>query len=172
MPPPAMVARLPERVLLLSISVPELTIPPPVSALPFWMVRPEIATVKPLPISNTLDELFPLIVRLEAPGPLIVRFLLIKSSPLVSVMVAGRVRLKLMVSPGAAAAIASRSDPGPLSAWFVTVIAAAKAGTAPKTASITVRTRRRLAKGEAKIAINLRALGFITHLYLQPAPLI
>jgi hypothetical protein len=61
-----------------------------------------------------------------------------------------------MVSPGAAAAIASRSDPGPLSAWFVTVIAAAKAGTALKTAD---------AKRKTKIPINnLCVLGFTTHL--------
>ncbi|PYU02338.1 MAG: hypothetical protein DMG38_00685 [Acidobacteria bacterium] len=105
---------------------------------------------------NTLDELFPLIARLEAPGPLIVRFLLIKSSPLVRVMVP--VTPKLIVSPDDALAIESRSEPGPLSARLVTVIVAAKAGRALKTAA---------AKSEAKIPINsLCALGFTSHLYI------
>src|SRR6266496_3394588 len=60
-------------------------------------------------------------VRLPEPGPRIVRSLSINSSPLVSVMVSPVE--KLMVSPGVALAIASRNEPGPLSAVVVTVAA-------------------------------------------------
>jgi len=51
--------------------------PPPLAApvaFPLAMVRPEIVTVVPALISNTLDELLPLTERLDAPGPLIVKF--------------------------------------------------------------------------------------------------
>src|SRR5579862_8265664 len=114
---------------------PLLTIPPPPApGFPFVMVRPEIPTTEGAPISNTLDKLFPLTERLDAPGPLMVRVLLIKSSPVVSVIVP--VTLKLMVSPGEVFAIAARRDPAPLSARLVTVIVAPKAGTALKTATI------------------------------------
>jgi hypothetical protein len=45
------------------------------------------------------------------------------------------VTLELIVSPGAAAAIASRSEPAPLSFVLVTVMVAPKTGNALKTAS-------------------------------------
>ena len=61
------------------------------------------------------------ISRLLAPGPEMIRSLSIRSSPLVSVMVLPVA--KLIVSPGAAPAIASRSEPGPSSAVVVTVAA-------------------------------------------------
>src|SRR5258708_4161291 len=129
-------AELPETMLSRSISVPALKIPPPlVLVLPFSMVTPDMVTL-PAVIEKTCTALFPLIARLEAPGPLIVRFELIVSV-LASVIVAGEARLKLMVSPGAAVVIAFRSDPAPLSLLFVTVMVAPKAGDALKTVSIT-----------------------------------
>ena len=84
------------------------------------MVTPEIFTVIPPPIEKTSTALFPLIATLAAPGPLMVRLVLIVSV-LARVMVAGDARLKLMVSPETAFAIASRSEPKPLSLVFVTV---------------------------------------------------
>src|SRR6266436_6724339 len=62
--------------------------------------------------------------RLVAPGPEMVKFLLINNSPLVSVI--EPVTEKVMTSPGAAPAIAARKEPGPLSAVVVTT--AARAG--------------------------------------------
>src|SRR5438105_6347479 len=125
MPPPASPpqarAELPERMLSVTVVVPKLMMPPPPSATPFWMVRPEMATV-PLTMLNTRDEWLPLIAKLEAPGPLIVRSLLITSSPEASVIVAGSGRLKSIVPPGATLAIASRSEPIPLLFVFVTAI--------------------------------------------------
>ena len=64
-----------------------------------------------------------------------VRFLLITSSPLVKVMFP--VTPKTMVSPGLAVAIASRSEPGPLSFRFVTVSVAARTGEALENARTT-----------------------------------
>src|SRR3989442_2889351 len=75
------------------------------------------------------------ITRLLAPGPAMIRFLLIRSSPLVSVMVLPLE--KSIVSPGAALAIASRNEPGPASSVVVTV--AARAGWDSRTA---IRTKR------------------------------
>src|SRR5882724_3244780 len=61
------------------------------------------------------------ITRLLAPGPAMIRSLSIRSSPLVSVMVL--TLEKLIVSPEAALAMASRNEPGPSSAVVVTVAA-------------------------------------------------
>ena len=71
-----------------------------------------------------------MIARLDVPGPVIVRFLPIKRAPLVNVIVAGYIRLKLMVSPGLAAAIASRNVPAPLLFVLVTVMVLPKTGDA------------------------------------------
>jgi hypothetical protein len=58
------------------------------------IVSPEIVTLE------TMTNWFPLIVSKFAPGPLIVRFLLITSEPLVSVIVCPlSEESKLMVSP-------------------------------------------------------------------------
>src|ERR1035441_10841158 len=60
-----------------------------------------------------------------------VRFFATSSSPLVKVMVPAT--LKLIVSPGGALAIASRNEPGPLSARLLTVPASACRAVVPTT---------------------------------------
>ncbi len=67
-------------------------------------------------------------VNRSAPGPLIVRLLLINNSALVSV-IAVSPPAKSIVSPAAASRIACRSVPAPLSALLVTVRANAEFGT-------------------------------------------
>jgi hypothetical protein len=91
------------------------------------MVSPEIVTVFDCPTWKTRLPLFALTVSLVAPGPEITRLLLINSSPLVRVIVAGNESAKLMLSFAPAAAIAARKVPGPLSAVLVTVIVPATA---------------------------------------------
>src|SRR5580704_14465594 len=91
--PPPLVAELPEMVLLVKVTMPPLLkMPPPLAELPFSMVRPEMNTVT-LVIQNTEPTaalLFPLTARMDAPGPLMVRFWLIVSPqpalPVVSVI--------------------------------------------------------------------------------------
>jgi hypothetical protein len=63
-------------------------------------------------------------VKRVAPGPAMVRSLSITNSPLVRVTVV-TLGAKLIVSPGEAAMIACRKEPGPLSFPFVTVMVAA-----------------------------------------------
>jgi hypothetical protein len=75
----------------------------------------------PTPTLKARDELLPLTVKRLAPGPEIVRLLLMGISPVVSVMAAGSGRLNMMVSPEAALFIASLNEPAPLSAVLVTV---------------------------------------------------
>ena len=84
--------------------------PPESSVLPFRMVKADMTTVA-VPKSAIVKtrELFPPIARLEAPGPLIVRFFRMESAPLDSVI--APLTLKLIVSPAEALAIASRSEP-------------------------------------------------------------
>src|SRR5438067_649484 len=75
----------------------------------------------------------PLIARREAPGPIMVSDLLPLLSivsALLTVMVAGYARLKLIVSLSAAVAIASRNEPGPLSFVFVTMMVLPNTGKA------------------------------------------
>src|SRR2546430_2057785 len=67
--------------------------------------------------------------RTPDPGPAITRSLSIKSSPLVSTM--APVTAKSIVEPEGAVAMASRRDPGPLSAVETTVI-----GTTARTARL------------------------------------
>ena len=86
MPPPS-VLLLPDRMLLLMVSVPEFPMPPAKESLPWEMVRSEIVTMAPLETRKTSDTLFPLIVSLSAPGPLIVTSPLMTNSPVVSVIV-------------------------------------------------------------------------------------
>src|SRR5262245_49647868 len=74
--------------------------------------------------------LFPLMARFEAPGPLIVRSLLINKRSVVKVTVAGYKRLKSIVSPETAFVIASRREPRPPSFVLVTVMVLPKAGRA------------------------------------------
>src|SRR5437762_1905667 len=63
-----------------------------------------------------------------APGPLMVMFLLITSSPLVRPMMP--VTAKVIVSPSFASASACRNEPGPPSLVLVTVMMFASADTA------------------------------------------
>src|ERR1039458_914443 len=84
--PPAYEAPLAVTVQLLNIKVgPQFRIPPPWSALPFVIVKP-LTVALPVPDrSKTRLELLPLTVRFVAPGPLMVRLLVITSSPLVRI---------------------------------------------------------------------------------------
>ena len=100
---------LPETTQLLRFRVPLFEMPPPDSlfgALPLVTVKPEIVTVKLEPILNTRLALLPETVNRFAPGPLMVRFELIESSPEVSVIVRGV--LKTVLSKRMS------SNPGPL----------------------------------------------------------
>src|SRR5436309_2564165 len=139
MPPPKLELPLPplvelfEIVPLVMVRVPALIIPPPwlvppEVTFPLAIVRSDIATVLPDWILTTRLTLFPLIVSTLAPGPLIVRFLSISSSPLVRVIVAGppavRPEAKVIVSPGQAVLIASRKLPAPVSLVLVTTSSA------------------------------------------------
>src|SRR5258708_38338628 len=97
------------------------------------MVRPEMVTltlvdaISKMRKFGVLDAALRCTLNRFAPGPLIVRFLLINNSSLVSVIVV-RLAAKLIVSPRAAVAIACRSVqavPGqvqPASAPLFTVI--------------------------------------------------
>src|SRR6185369_1443833 len=87
---------------------------------------PESVTVTPGMIENTATVLFPVMVKLNGPGPLTVRLVLMVSM-LLRLMVP--VTLKLMVSPEEADAIAARNEPGPLSLVFDTVTTLAAIGT-------------------------------------------
>jgi len=82
-------------------------------------------------MTKTGTESAPLIARADAPGPVMVKDLsaaLSIVSAVLIVMVAGRTRLKLIVSPLAEASMAARSEPGPLSFVFVTMSVLPNAG--------------------------------------------
>ena len=84
--------------------------PVPAPPVPSLMVKPLISTVLPALIRNTRLALLPLIAKLPAPGPVMVRSSLMVSAPLVRVMVPAT--LKVIVSAPTAAfasAIAWRS---------------------------------------------------------------
>ena len=89
------------------------------------MVTLEMVTAFDGAIWNTRPTWLPSTARLPSPGPKMVRLFVKESSPLVSVIVAGVVTEKVIVSPLAARAMAARSEPGPLSAVFETVMVAA-----------------------------------------------
>jgi hypothetical protein len=96
-------------------------------------------------MKNTRLELSPLIVSAFAPGPTMLTFLLMTSSPVFSVIVP--VTEKLMVSPSAASASALRNEPSPLSLLFDTVIVNAdtRAGPSKATTAMMAKARRRVA---------------------------
>ena len=72
MPPPWESEVFPVTVQLVTVSVPLLSMPPPSPViLPFSMVRPEIKTVAPESTRKITELLSPLIARLDAPGPAI-----------------------------------------------------------------------------------------------------
>src|SRR6266550_1451820 len=128
MPPPKLIVppltELPESVLLLTFNVPALLMPPPEATLnPLAIVRPSSVTVAPEALMlKTRVPLLPERVSRFAPGPLIVRFLLITNSPVVSVMGLARPAAKVIVPPSQAWKIVSRRDPAPLSLLFVTTV--------------------------------------------------
>src|ERR1700686_355871 len=84
--------------------------------------------------------LLPLIVKTFAPGPVIVRFLSISNSPVVSVMVPTTLGAKVIVLPGQALLMMARKEPAPVSLLLVTSVApqltviVAVAGLPPKPA--------------------------------------
>ena len=128
--PPPLNAVLP--VTVVAVNVKELLlpvrIPPPLVALPPLTVSPEITTVRDPPTLKTRDEELPLTASSVAPGPLIVRFLSIRISPVVSVITLHpNGEAKAIVSPEAASTTAWRSVPGPESSQLVTVTDAATA---------------------------------------------
>jgi hypothetical protein len=91
-----------------------------------------------------------------------VRFLSMKSSPLVNATIAGDAKAKSMVSPGTASAIACRSEPAPRTAVLVTVTVAARTRAGREHVMIResrVTRRRRLSKekGNRKRCGNLGA---------------
>src|SRR5438128_10716162 len=71
----------------------------------------------------------------SAPGPLIVMFLLITSSPLVRLI--APVTANVIVSPSFTSASACRNEPGPLSLVFVTTMVSACAGIATAKSNVT-----------------------------------
>lgn len=101
--------------------------PPPRSPAPFDMVNPEIETLMlPDVMSKTRNCEVPpaverCIVKAFAPGPDMVKPLLISNSPLVRMMMLADGREKVIVSPEAASLMAWRKEPGPLSLVLVTV---------------------------------------------------
>ena len=104
----------------MTVSVPELAIPPPSQASPSSMVSPEMVAVT-LSTTKTLPVSSPLTARALAPGPSRVRLVLTVMLPLVSVMrLQDGERAKPMPSPEVAVATALRSDPGPESVQLVT----------------------------------------------------
>src|SRR4051812_23885154 len=86
------------------------------------MKSPFSVTVVRLPETLKMRlALFPLMARLAAPGPVIVRLLLTSNSPLARMIVDFEGKLKLIVSLLAAAAMVARREPTPASATEVTV---------------------------------------------------
>src|SRR5262249_7786816 len=131
--------------------------PPAEGVLPCCTVTPEIVTVAAVLIKNTAVGLFPSTANQPAPRPLLIRFLSTVSRVLL-VGVIVPVRPNVIVSRGAAAAIAARSvqfeasgHVPPLSPVEVTVMVAAWAGRGIassgrliRLARMSVITKRRL----------------------------
>lgn len=88
------------------------------------IVIPAMVTVRPeltWKMRNGEAARFRWTERASAPGPLIVRFFVILSSPLVRMIAENAGRLKLMVPPAGTSANAWRSEPAPASLTLVTV---------------------------------------------------
>src|SRR5436190_7582753 len=146
--------------------------PPPLSARPFLMVRPEVMPTTPgwtwkMRNSGVPAAALRCTARLPAPGPVITRFLLIDSSPLVKVI--APVTEKSIVSPEVAAAIALRNEPGPLSVVVVTVIVAAIPGCTSRTASRNKKKPIRflILSGQKKSKDRQENVIFSCHPYKQ-----
>src|SRR6266446_554651 len=98
--------------------------PPPAEAAPLLIVIPAMVTVWPgltWKIRKAAAATSRWTERTSAPGPLIVRFFVITSSPLVR-MIVELAMLNVIVSPFCAAASAWRNEPAPLSPVLVTVM--------------------------------------------------
>ena len=116
-----MLAVLFDRVLLVTVRVPLLKMPPPPSALPSSMVSPEMETVTAEATSTTPTAPSPLTASALAPDPAIVT-LVSMSMVLESVMVEQEgERANAMMSPELAFSTAWRNDPDPESLQLVTV---------------------------------------------------
>jgi hypothetical protein len=120
-PPKSLPVKLSEMVQSVSVNTPALRIPPPPGpsdTSPFEIVIPEIETVTPglmLKIrKQTTSMHLAVTVKRLAPGPVMMRFLLIANSPLIRVTVV-TFGAKVIVSPDEASRIAWRNDPAPLS---------------------------------------------------------
>ena len=94
--------------------------PKPLRTDPLLILSPSIVTVWPSITWKMRKDAFAArdTARRSAPGPLMVMFLLITSSPLVRPI--APVTANVIVSPSLAPASASRSEPGPLSLVLVT----------------------------------------------------
>ena len=115
-----------------TVRVPSFSMPPPelpqgppqvMSEAPSSTVIPEMVAVTPGSTWKTWAALLPLTASWAAPGPLMVRLVVMSMGPLVRRMgvAGGQETAKVMVSPGAAVATAWRRDPAPLSRQVVTV---------------------------------------------------
>ena len=94
-------------------------------------------------ILNTVVETLPLIVRFVGPGPAIVSTLLLMTNgPLYNTILEDAGIENVIVSPFAAAAMAPRNEPTPLSHTFVTVHVAADADNAPARSIVAHHARR------------------------------
>jgi hypothetical protein len=121
-PPPVPFDTLFETTMPVSVSVPPaFSTPPPFAALsPFEIVRPLIETVKAPFTRKTFDALFPETVSALAPGPVMVKFLVISIAPVVRVIGLARPAVKVIVLPSQASTTACRRLPLPLSLLVVT----------------------------------------------------
>lgn len=121
-PPPLLfVDALPLMTHWFSVKLPLFRMPPPSEALPFEMVNPFIVTVVPLATLKMRKLGVPpavLRVTITPLPPLIVKFLLMGNSAVVSVTV--ETPENVIVLPGQARAMASRKLPVPLLAFVVT----------------------------------------------------
>ena len=159
---------------MLSVPVQTLKMPPPCCGgwatlapveeafRPLAIVSPEMVTSiagVTLPMLKTRATLLPLTVSTPAPGPVMVRFLSMAISPVVSAIMPATANS--IVSPAVAAAMEPRSEPKPESFVFVTVMTAARAGSSNNnnaTAS-PAQKRRHAIEG---IAVKMVEWGFIS----------
>ncbi|HEY2705016.1 MAG TPA: hypothetical protein VGL20_15135 [Candidatus Dormibacteraeota bacterium] len=120
----------------------EETLTPFNATTPLRMVTPEIETV-PATTARTRFVWFPSMIVRPAPLPVMVTLVAVSISPPVSrIGVPSRLGEKVIVSPLTAAAIAVRSEPGPLSLAVVTVSTAARTTPMPMPIPVPARTER------------------------------
>ena len=140
----------------MTVSVPELAIPPPSQASPSSMVSPEMVAVT-LSTTKTLPVCIPAYGQGTGPGPSRVRLVLTVMLPLVSVMgLHDGDRANPMLSPEVAVVTALRSDPGPESLQLVTLTVWAAA----IWAVLTVRSAP-TGRARAKVSAAMRGTGLV-----------